>query len=41
MVAWGRKEENNRSKPAEEERGGRGGQGRGCTWGDCRKLETF
>ena len=26
---------------AEEEWNGRGGQGWGCTWGDCSKFETF
>ena len=40
MAAWTKEEEKVR-KQAEKERSGRGGQGRGCAWGDCSKLETF
>ena len=42
MAAWGRGGEVKASeKMAVEERGGRGGRGRGRIWGDRRERETF
>ena len=41
MAAWVKEENASNQRQNDEERSGRGGQGCGCTWGDCSKLEPF